>query len=166
MARVLDTLSRTPVLIGSLLAMLAIGAGFYPVGQAIGGELLDMVRTGDAAADRLAELDAGERRIHFWATVLLDSAYPLAYGAFFGGLAARFAGGYRALAVVPIGAAVAADFSENVVQAMALAGQDALLGWKDFLTPAKFSLVMVGAGLALVLALVAGGRLVLRRLSA
>ncbi|MEQ9316953.1 MAG: hypothetical protein RLN72_13945, partial [Henriciella sp.] len=85
----LNLLSRWQVILLCFVAMVLIGMSFAPVQDAIDGKLLDMIFSGEAAQARLAELSAEQREAHFWATVLNDTAYPLAYGGFFAGLAAR-----------------------------------------------------------------------------
>lgn len=144
-------LSRTPVLIALTLVTLAIMVSFRPV-QAIAGEpLLDFLMTGAAAKERLAEMSARARTAHFWGTVLNDTAYPLAYGSLFAGLAFRFGRG-RLVYGVPALSAVILDLAENTVQALALSGSADLLALKTILTPLKFAMVAAAAGLALVLA--------------
>ena len=149
-------LVRTPVIIGSFILMTLIGLSFAPVQAAIDGPLLDMVWTGEAAQARLAELNAAQRTAHFWGTVLNDTAYPLAYGAFFAGLAGRFAPRpWRVGVMVPAGLTVIADLAENTVQALALAGAADLLALKSILTPVKFGLFAASALLALAFAVIA-----------
>lgn len=150
MTALLDRLAKTPVIVLSGIAMLFVGFGFGVLGPMVGGVLLDELPTAAAAATRIAELTPEQRDMHFWTTVLLDSAYPLAYGAFAIGLLARLGREWRHWTVIPAAVAVVADFLENTVQAMALAGNDTLLFAKDVLTPAKFG------GLLIALALIIG----------
>lgn len=149
-------LARTNALIIALVATLAIGAAFMPVQQAIGGELLDMMMTGEAARERLAALTPGQRQIHLWATLGLDTAYPLAYGSLLAGLALRFSRGLMRWVAWPAVLVVLFDLTENGVQALALIGVADFLGVKTVLTPAKFTMFAVAALLALVLMLRAG----------
>ncbi|MEM9939022.1 MAG: hypothetical protein AAF768_09255 [Pseudomonadota bacterium] len=148
-------LTRTPVLIFLFLAMLAIGYSFSSVRAAVDGPILDMLMTGEAAQARLAELNAEQRRAHFWATVFNDTAYPLAYGGLLAGLALRFGG--KILAVPAVGAALT-DLAENTVQALALSGTADLLAAKSVLTPLKFGLFALAAVIALGLLLRSGWR--------
>ena len=143
MTALLDRLSTTPAIVLSGVAMLFIGFGFGVVGPMVGGVLLDELVSGAAAAERIAELTPEQIDTHFWATVLLDSAYPLAYGSFFVGLLARLGRDWRRWTVIPPIVTVVADFLENSVQAMALAGNDALLMAKDVLTPLKFGSLLI-----------------------
>lgn len=135
----LHFISRAPVLIFLFVAMLIIGYLFNGVQEAAGGPLLDMIWNGADAKARLDGMTAEQKAAHFWGTVINDTAYPLAYGGLFAGLAWRF-GGQRILLVLPaIGVAIA-DLAENTVQALALSGNESLIGLKDVLTPLKFGL--------------------------
>ncbi|NBC21755.1 MAG: hypothetical protein GVY06_12045 [Alphaproteobacteria bacterium] len=159
MARRLDHLARTPVLVGSFIVFLVSGALFGVFMPAAGGDLLDMQMNGKAAQSLLAAMDSGERGAHVWITAVLDSVYPLAYGAVLAGLAWRLGG--RVLLVVPALVAMLADFAENGVQIAALNGAAGLLAVKDIITPLKFGALALAALIAIVLILAA----VLRRLT-
>lgn len=149
-------LTRTPVIIGSFILMLLVGLSFAPTQSIIDGPLLDMVWTGEAAKLRLAEMSDAQRQAHFWATVLNDTAYPFAYGAFFAGLAGRFAPRpWRTGVIVPAGLTMIADLAENTIQALALSGSADLLALKSVLTPLKFGLFIAAALLALAFAVIA-----------
>lgn len=150
----LGWLARTPVLIGFFIAALLIGASFYFVLEAIDGDLLDMIWSGEGAISRLIEMTDRQREVHLLGTVTLDVLYPIAYGGLLVGLLCRLAWNWRwALILVPI-ATVLCDFSENTVQAMALNGhtQDILLV-KDIVTPIKFAGLGLSLALVIILAL-------------
>lgn len=146
----LNFLSRTWVLVGLFVAMMAIGYSFSFVQAASGGPLLDMMGSGAEAKTRLAEMSADQMTAHFWGTVLNDTAYPLAYGGLFAGLIWRFGGAWRKWFVIPALAVILVDLAENTTQAMALSGNESLIGLKDVLTPAKFGLFFLAALLVLV----------------
>lgn len=146
----LNLLSRTWVMVGLFVAMMAIGYSFSFVQTAAGGPLLDMIGTGAEAKARLAEMSADQKTAHFWGTVLNDTAYPLAYGGLFAGLIWRFAGTLRRWLVIPALAVIVADLAENTTQAMALAGNGSLIGLKDVLTPLKFGLFFLAAIMVLI----------------
>ena len=101
-----------------------------------------------------------QQQAHFWGTVLNDTAYPLAYGGLFAGLVWRFAGDLRRWLVFPALAVIVVDLVENTTQAMALMGNESLIGLKDVLTPAKFGLFFLAAFCVLV----SIGRAIARRL--
>lgn len=143
-------LGRTWVLFALLIATLAIMAAFRPVQAIIDGPMLDFIFTGEAAAARLAELDEAQRRAHFWATVLSDTAYPIAYGGLLIGLVMRFGRGMYWLAI-PALATILLDLAENTVQALALSDTVNLLVAKTILTPLKFGLFAVAALIAIYL---------------
>ena len=150
----LKFLSRTPVLIFMLIAFLAIGYSFQWVQAGIGeGAILDTISNGTEARARIAAMSGAEKQHHLIGTLLNDSLYPLAYGGLFAGLAARFGGSRAQLAAFPALATVVVDFTENTIQALALAGQADMLAAKNILTPLKFGLfisaVLVAAFLIL-----------------
>ena len=138
MNKILYFLSRWPVIIFSFIAMNLIGYSFLAVQQAIGGDLLDFMWSGQSAAIRLAELSEVQKAVHLKATIFQDSLYPIAYGSFFVGLITRLsATGKQWLLIAPL-SLVIFDFIENLIQIRALQGNEALLQFKDFVTPLKF----------------------------
>lgn len=156
-------LARTPVIILSGIAMLLVGFCFSLVMPLVDGQLLDMIWSGPAAEARLAEMSASNKTAHFWTTLVIDTAYPLAYGAFFAGLAARFAPErFARAAMLPAGVVVVLDLVENTAQMMALQGSQNVLWLKTYVTPAKFGLLGFAVLLAGILALFALARFALR----
>ncbi len=111
----------------SLLAVIVCMLGFQWLKTRLGAAMLDEV----AGYDRLL-LDeimlgygAAGRVLHLRFTLALDMVFPLAYGAFFGGLlvlAARgnFAPRYDATLLMPVIAVMVLDYSENVQLAFLL----------------------------------------------
>jgi hypothetical protein len=152
-------LARTSVLAISFAAMVLLGGLLRQTGDAIGG-LLDMTLDATSARALLVQLSPYQRDVHAHATMLYDGLYPLAYGAFFAGLAIRL-GGRRArwIALVML-AGMITDYAENIVQLLALSGRADLLDAKTVLTPLKFALT----GVAVIATLVLAGRTGLRRL--
>ena len=164
MSALIRLLTTLPAIIVSFIFMIVIAMSFAPVRDVIDGQLLDMIMTGEAAKARLAELNAVQRTAHFWGTVINDTAFPLAYGAFFAGVAGRFAPArFQRLAMLPAALTILTDLAENTVQAIALTGEPGLLALKNVLSPLKFGLLALSAGLALVLALAALVRWIRRR---
>ena len=127
-------LARTPVIWTSFVLMLVIGVGFSLFRPMVGGALLDMTSDPEAARTIIATMSDAQRTAHAWVTVLLDTAYPLAYGAFLGGLALRFFGRFG--------------------RYVALAGWVDALDAKAWLTPLKFGLFFLAAGLAVIALLI------------
>ena len=150
MAR-LAWLGRTPVLFGLLGLTLVIMLSFREVRAQVDGVLLDFIWSGAAAQERLAALSGPQRTAHFWATVLNDTAYPLAYGGLLAGIALRFGRGPGPRLALFAAATVAVDFLENTVQALALSGTADLLAAKTLLTPLKFGLSAIPALIAVYL---------------
>ncbi|MEL8056880.1 MAG: hypothetical protein AAGK66_12030 [Pseudomonadota bacterium] len=143
-------LARTPVLILSFILAIIVMLSFAPVQQAAGKPLLDFLMTGAAANERLAAMSADAKQAHFWGTVVNDTAYPIAYGSLLAGLAFRF-GAPKLIYGLPTLAGVVLDLAENTVQALALSDTANLLFLKSIITPLKFAMVAVAAGLALAL---------------
>ena len=104
-----------------------------------------------------------QRSAHFWITVLLDTAYPLAYGGFFAAMALRFFGRYGPLAALPALATIIVDLTENTVQALALSGAADALDAKSWLTPLKFGLFFLAAAIALIALVIAVAHLFRQR---
>jgi hypothetical protein len=135
--------------------MIVIGAGFGVFSKAVGGTFLDMTASAVQAREILAGMTAEQRDVHFWVTVLLDTAYPLAYGGFLAGMALRFFGSFGKAAAVPAFATIIVDLTENTVQALALKGSVDVLDAKEWLTPLKFGLFFLAAAIALVALIIA-----------
>lgn len=148
----LGWLARTRTILMFLVLTFLCGFGFYFVMQATGAPLLDSIFSGNEAIARLSAMDEYQRAAHFRGTVYLDTVYPLAYGGFLAGLIARFSGRYGWFAILPVIITMLADYAENAVQAMALAGQPAeVLLAKDILTPLKGGALLASVVLALLL---------------
>ena len=148
----LGWLSSGRVLMVFLILTLLTGGSFWFVMQAIDGDLLDVMLSGDDALVRLAELNADQRLIHFRATVTLDVLYPIVYAGLFIGLLSRLAWRWRWVLIwLPIIAALA-DLSENFVQAMALNGYaQEILHAKDIVTPLKTGALLLAVAICLLL---------------
>ena len=146
-------LTRIPVLWTLFIVAFLITNGFALLAPQVGGPYLDSLWNGAQAEARLAEMTDSQRSAHFWITVLLDTAYPLAYGGFLAGMALRFFGAFGRLASLPAFATIIVDLTENTVQALALSGAADVLDAKTWMTPLKFYLFGL-AGLIAVIALV------------
>lgn len=146
----INWLKSTPGLLISFIAMMIVGFGFSIWMGAVGGTYLDTISSPQVAAEMIAGMTDDQRNTHFWVTVLLDSAYPLAYGAFFAGMALRFFPRWGKWLCLPAILTAVADFIENAVQAAALAGVDGGLAAKAALTPLKFGLLLTAAAIALI----------------
>ncbi len=161
----MSVLTRAPVIWALFFAMVAITLGFQFFGPSVGGVYLDLQSTGVASRILIDGLTGAQRNAHFWVTVLLDAAYPLAYGGFFAAMALRFFGKAGPVLALPALATIVADIGENTVQALALAGAADLLDVKDWLTPLKFGLFALAGLIALVALAVAIFRLARRLLN-
>lgn len=145
----------------SFAAMVLLAGLLRQTGDAIGG-LMDMTIDGASARTLLEALTPWQRDVHAHATLIYDGLYPLAYGAFFAGLAIRLGGrSARWIAVTMLGGMIA-DYAENIVQLLALSGRADLLDAKTVITPIKFALTGVAIIATLLVAARAGIR-VLRR---
>ena len=163
MTKLLDFLASTKIIIASFAIMMIIGAGFSFTPGLVGGELLDMQMNALDANTRLSEMSSWHRSNHIWITLLLDTLYPLAYGGFLAGIAARFAKPWRKIAVIPAFVTIVVDFAENIVQVAALAGSENILVLKNIITPIKFGGFLFAAILALILLLIALAKWTLKK---
>ena len=158
-------LTRIPVLWGLFVAAFLITLAFALLAPGVGGLYLDSIWNGPQAQEMLAGMGDSQKASHFWITVLLDTAYPLAYGGFLAGMALRFFGRFGKLAALPAFATIIVDLTENTVQALALSGTANVLDAKSWLTPLKFYL-FDAAGIIAVIALVVAIVNVFRKKSA
>lgn len=157
--RPVTPLARTTTLALSFAAMVLLAGLLRQTGEALGG-MLDLTLDGRSARALLAQLSPWQREVHAHATLIYDGLYPLAYGAFFAGLAIRLGGrSARWVALVMLGGMVT-DYAENIVQLLALSGRADWLDAKTVLTPLKFALT----GLAILATLVLAARTGLRAL--
>ncbi|MCH1569090.1 MAG: hypothetical protein L7U47_06725 [Alphaproteobacteria bacterium] len=118
-------LTQRLTMISSLIAVVLCLLGFQWLKARLGGAMLDELEGYDSETLRTQMLLYGEagRSLHLRFTVLLDSIFPFAYGAFFGGLLVLAARGIFDKAVLlPVLAVMALDFAENIQLAMLLAG--------------------------------------------
>lgn len=127
----------------TFFAMIIIGASFGYFQRFVGGDMLDLVISGQDAHTRLSEMDDAQKQAHTWITLILDSLYPIAYGSFFAGATIWLAGKSKIWMATPALVTVIADFCENTVQLLALNGFDNLIVAKSVLTPIKFSAFFV-----------------------
>lgn len=159
----IEWLSRTRVIVTFFLAMLLSGALIYPLNQFLDGNMLDLLSSQQSALEALAKLSDQQRSIHIFGTLIADTIYPLAYGGFLAGVAAKLSGSYSRLAVWPAFLTVAADFAENAMHVISLMGQPTVLIAKDVLTPTKFVLFQISAVLVIFLCIASLVKWVQRR---
>lgn len=148
-------LKRTPVIWALFAATILLTACFAAMMPAVGGKYLDSIWSGVRAQEHFAQMTGAQRSAHFWITLLVDTAYPLAYGGFFAAMALRFFGRFARLAAVPAFATILVDLTENTVQALALSGAVNALEAKSWLTPLKFYLFDLAGIIALVALVIA-----------
>jgi hypothetical protein len=139
--------------------MVLLGSLLRQTGETIGG-MLDLTLDGVSARALLMKLSPWQRDIHAHATLIYDGLYPLAYGAFFAGLAMRLGGPSARWVAIVMLAGMVTDYAENMVQLLALSGRADWLDAKTVLTPLKFALT----GLAVVATLASAARTGLRLL--
>lgn len=155
MANSTPALARTSALAISFAAMVLLGGMLRQTGVAIGG-MLDMTLDGASARELMMQLTLWQRDIHAHATLIYDGLYPLAYGAFFAGLAIRLGGSRARWIALTMLAGMIADYAENIVQLLALSGRADLLDAKTLLTPIKFALTGAAVIATIVLAVRTG----------
>lgn len=150
----LDNIAKTPVLLGLLVATVIFGAALFWVEPWVGGEFLDLLADSDAVLCRLEEMSESQRDAHRAITLTIDSVYPLLYGAFLIGIVWRLTSANWRWLVTPAILAVVLDFTENLIQVVALSGETGLLGLKELATPFKFACVITALAIAAVLLVV------------
>lgn len=143
-------LKRTPTIIGALVAFIAIGAGFGIWSSQYDLQLLDEISDADQVRTLLAAMTQEQKSAHWWMTLMLDYAYPAAYGALFVGITLRFFERVGVWLSIPAIAAALADAVENTIQLMLLSGNESLLWLKVIMTQVKFGAFLVAALIALI----------------
>ncbi|MEQ9506930.1 MAG: hypothetical protein RLO80_11720 [Hyphomonas sp.] len=143
-------ITRTPVLWTLFVLMVLCIFGFQHFTPAVGGQFLDMLDQKDAIREVFAAMTPEQKSVHFWVTVLIDTAFPVSFGLLFAGLAWRFFGKWGAVAAIPGFAVLIVDLTENTIQALALSGAADALDAKAWVTPLKMNLFYLAALIALV----------------
>ncbi|MEO0607273.1 MAG: hypothetical protein AAFY82_03520 [Pseudomonadota bacterium] len=145
-----DVLVDGRTIIWSGLAFLALTIGFGIWIQAYDLQMiLDELSNSDQIRRVVAEMSAEQRAGHWWMTLVLDYAYPLAYGSFFAGLALRNFDKAGLWIAIPAFLSVPADMIENTIQLFILSGDEALIGVKTIVTPIKLVSFVLAAIIAL-----------------
>lgn len=152
-------LQRAPVLWATFAATILLTIGFGLWIPSVGGIILDETWRMADLQEILGNMDAAEKRSHFWMTLLLDIPYPFAYGGFFAGMILRFYGKAGPWLALPALIVIPVDLAENTVQMITLAGDESLLYTKGYLTPLKLALYIP----SLILTLIAMGIAAYRR---
>lgn len=147
----MELIQKTEFLIGLFIAFLGLTIAFFVLRQKVGGEILDNIGPVSKVKKQISEMSRTQKKLHLLMTIFLDFPYPLVYGTFFVGLTLRGFGeiGYwwlsiPALLVVPI------DLTENIIQIMALSGNESLLREKAVINPIKFFLFYTAVFISLL----------------
>lgn len=111
--------------------------------------ILDEISDPDQIRDVVAAMTPEQRSAHWWMTLLLDYAYPLAYGAFFAGIALRYFGAAGIWLALPALITIPADMIENTIQLFILSGDERLIALKTVVTPIKLVAFITAALIAL-----------------
>lgn len=117
-------LTRKISIVVSFLFVVCCLLGFQWLKTRLGGLMLDELQGYDREDIRSQMLLYGEagRSLHLRFTLLLDMVFPLAYGAFFGGLLVLAARDLFDRAILlPVVAVMVLDFTENIQLAIMLA---------------------------------------------
>ncbi|MFN4225243.1 MAG: hypothetical protein ACK4HR_02920 [Hyphomonas sp.] len=159
----MSLITRTPVL-WNLFALAFVMPGFFAAfAPSVGGQYLDMLDKPEVIRATFAAMTPEQKSAHFWVTVLVDTAFPIAFGLLFAGLAWRFFGKYGPLAAIPGFAVLIVDLTENTIQALALSGAADALDAKAWVTPLKMGLFYLAAVIALVALGIAMFRMVTKK---
>ncbi|MBT5054885.1 MAG: hypothetical protein HOM69_16770 [Gammaproteobacteria bacterium] len=143
-------LTKTSTLVALFVISGALVACFMVFTPVAGGVLLDSLGTVAASQQLLGEMSDAQKAVHFRITLGLDMIFPLAYGGFFVGLTLKHFNRGRFWLAMPALLVIPTDIFENLIQLLALTGAEDLLGIKALLTPIKFTLFNVAAGIAAV----------------
>ena len=138
---------KTIIWSGVAFAALTIAFGIWIQQHDL--HIIDEISDPDQIRAVVAAMTPEQRAAHWWMTLCLDYFYPLAYGAFFAGLALRYFGSAGIWLMVPCMIVVPADIIENTVQLFILSGDPSLIGVKVFATPLKLVNFIVAAIIAL-----------------
>lgn len=147
-------LTRTPVIWSLGLATVALTVAFGFWIRAYDLHILDRISSADEIKAVVAAMSDVQKTSHWWMTLVLDYAYPLAYGGFFAGLALRGFGKLGVLAAIPAFICIVADIIENTAQLMILKGMESPIAIKTVMTPLKVWTFLIAAVIALVALLV------------
>jgi len=138
-------LTRRISLITSFLVVVLCLLSFDWLKQQLGANMLDELSGYDAEALKTQMLLYGEsgRALHLRFTLILDTLFPFAYGAFFGGLLVLAARGIFDKAILaPVLAVMILDLAENTQIALMLAQfpdvSDRQIAFASSVTLAKF----------------------------
>lgn len=111
--------------------------------------ILDEISDPDQIRKTVAAMTPEQKSAHWWMTLLLDYAYPLAYGAFFAGIALRYFGLAGIWLAIPAFVLIPADMIENTIQLFILSGDESLIALKTIVTPIKLVAFITAATIAL-----------------
>lgn len=144
-------------LIFLLAVAILVGMAFGYFGGQLGGPLLDMLSDPAANEARLAAMSADQRSTHLLITLALDVIYPIAYGGGFANLSARLVDRNKLLVAAPGLALILVDLTENVLIALMLQGDAAVIPAKTLATQVKWWLFagcsLLVTGLAIIAAI-------------
>ncbi|MEM6899509.1 MAG: hypothetical protein AAF583_07055 [Pseudomonadota bacterium] len=146
--RYMLTASRSLWTLGLLYLSLTIGFGI--VIYLFDLHIIDEISDPERVLAVVSGFSPDQRHAHFWMTLVLDMPYPLAYGAFYIGLALRFFGRLGPLLALPALITIPADLIENTVQLFILGGHEQLVWIKQYATPVKLAGFIPASILALV----------------
>ena len=110
--------------------------------------LLDGITSPSKARNILDQMTQNQKELHVWITATLDVAYPLSYGSLFAGSALRFFQKYGIYLALPALLAIIADLIEGFIQILALTDTSDLLALKEYVTPFKYGMVILGLVIA------------------
>ena len=154
-------LTKTSSLALLFAAAIALVFGFNLWTPSAGVTLLDGIGPALEAQELLASMSETQKTAHFRMTLWLDMLFPLAYGGFFAGMVLRNFEKPGVWLAIPAFLVIPIDIAENVIQLIALSGNESLLGAKSLLTPTKFALFNVAAVIAFASLMSSGIRLLL-----
>ncbi len=142
-------ITKPVVLWGLFAAAIALYIGLLLWTPLIGGTALDNISSAEEIRSLLAEMSDVQKSSHVMMTLVLDIAFPLAYGFLFAGLILKFSGRLGMWLALPAFVVIPMDIMENIIQLMALIGNETLLPVKELITPLKLGLFILSGLLAI-----------------
>lgn len=154
MMRQFLTKSTTIWTLGIGFVLLTLGFGVWIERYDL--HIIDEISDPDKIRAVIAAMTPEQRSAHWWMTLTLDYAYPLAYGGFYAGMALRFFGKLGPWLAIPALVCIPADIVENTVQLFLLSGDEGLIWLKAIMTPVKLAtfipasiIALIGIGIAI-----------------
>ena len=142
----IKAITKTGVLWGLFALFVLETLGFAVIMSVWDFHIIDEMSDPAKIKAHITAMSETQRRTHAVMTATLDVAYPLTYGALFGGLALKV---FRPIFAAPSFLTVPTDLAEGAVQILVLNGDMQFLWLKAYLTPLKLILFITAIIIAI-----------------